>query len=65
MQTVKITRTHDVEVPRARNGRPSYAWVRGYTYVTKTGGEACADTLENTKHTCSQEWPGTRIVVEH
>ena len=63
MKTVKITRTHDIEVPRPVNGRPSYAWVTGYTYTTKTGGQACADTLKNTRHTCTQEWPGLRVVV--
>jgi hypothetical protein len=64
MKTVKITQTHAVEVPRLINGRPSYVWVNGYTYPTKTGGQACADTLKNTLRTCAQEWPDTRIVVE-
>lgn len=65
MQTVKIIRTHDVEVSRTVKGRPGYAWVAGYTYTTKNGGQACADTLQNTRNTCAQEWPGAKIEVMH
>ena len=65
VETVKILRTHDVEVPCLNKGRPSYRWTPGYTYVTKNGGQACADTLHNTRYTCEQEWPNARIVVDH
>ena len=61
--TVTLRRACLIEVGRLTRGRPSYAWVQGWTYTTPSGGESMPARLAHARAYARDDYPGARVVL--